>query len=143
MSIIADLQTYIKTYTELSEGAPVWVDFLGPINTEYSIVPLAGDKILAVYINGDSLRTYPFAFRSVESTMSQLEKLENYGFYETFAEWLEERTYSGNLPTLDAGKTATEIYVTGWSYLVEEGGSQTGIYQVQCALEYEQDEIIT
>lgn len=141
MSIIEALRTYVKSYTELRNGAPVWVDYLGPIQTEYSLDPLEGDKIINTYINGDSLRTFPFAFRSVESTIDQLAKLEVHGFYEDFADWLESQTYKGVLPVLETGKTAEAIEAMGWSYLFQEGNSNTGIYQIQCQLIYEQKEI--
>lgn len=141
MSLISALRTYIKTYTNLKNGAPVWVDYLSPIQTQYSIDPLEGDKILTTYINGDSVRQYPFAFRSIESTIDQLAKIETHGFYEEFADWLEAQTYKGILPVLDAGKTAESIGALGWSYLFQEGQSNTGIYQIQCQLVYEQKEI--
>lgn len=142
MSIISALRTYIKSYSELANDAPVWIDYLGPRPVEYSIDPLEGDKILVTYINGDSMRSYPFAFRSMQSTISQLEKLETHGFYEEFADWLEEQTYSGVLPVLGTGKVAESLEAVGWSYLFREGESNTGIYQIQCRMIYEQKELI-
>jgi len=50
MSIISALKTYIKTYTGLKTGAPVWVDYIGPNPTEYAIIPLPGSKIIEQYI---------------------------------------------------------------------------------------------
>lgn len=141
MSVIESLRTYIKTYSELANGAPVWVDYLGPIQTQYSIDPLGGDKIIATYINGDSIRTFPFAFRSLESTIDQLGKVDTHAFYEEFADWLESQTYAGVLPVLDEGKTAESIEALGWSFLFRESDSNTGVYQIQCQLVYEQEEI--
>ena len=138
MSIISALKTYIQTYTGLKTDAPVWVDTIGANPTEYAIIPLAGAKIVEQYINGGSLREYPFAFQSAEYTADELERIENSGFFEAFSDWLEIQTLAGVLPTLGAKQTATEIEATGWGYLFQQGQSKTGIYQVQCRLIYEQ-----
>lgn len=139
MSIISALKTYISTYTGLETGAPVWVDYIGPSPTEYAIIPLAGSKIIEQYINGGSMREYPFAFQSAEYTADDLERLETSGFFESFADWLESQTNAGVLPTLGAKQTAWVIEATSWAYLYEQGNSKTGIYQVQCRLIYEQE----
>lgn len=139
MSIISAIKTYLKTYTGLKTNAPVWVDYLGPLPTEYAVIPLAGGRVLESYIDGSSLREYPFAFQSMESTADELERLETQGFYETFAEWLESQSELGILPTLASGKTAVDIMATGWGYLYEQGQSETGVYQIQCKLFYKQD----
>ncbi len=139
MSIISALKTYIKTYTGLKTGAPVWVDYIGPNPTEYAIIPLPGSKIIEQYITGGSMREYPFAFQSAEYTADELERLETGGFFEAFADWLESQTLAGVLPTLGAKQTALEIEATSWAYLFEQGNSETGIYQVQCRLIYEQE----
>ncbi|MFA5324461.1 MAG: hypothetical protein WC373_17425 [Smithella sp.] len=138
MSIIESIRTYILTYTGLTSGAPVWVDYLGQNPTEYSIVPLAGARIIEKYLDGGSLREFPFAFQSMESTADNLERLESIGFYETFSEWLDTQTEAGTLPTLASGKTPTLIEALGCGYLFQESDSSRGIYQVQCRLEYEQ-----
>ncbi len=139
MTLISAIKTYLATYTGLASGAPIWVDYLGTTPTEYSVAPLAGSKIIEEYIDGSSLREYPFAFRSVESTADDLERLESNGFYEAFADWLESQTKAGVLPSLETGKTPELIEALGWGYLFEQGNSETGIYQVQCRLVYKQE----
>jgi len=139
MSIISALKAYILTYTGLKTDAPVWVDYIGSNPTEYAIIPLPGSKIIEQYITGGSLREYPFAFQSAEFTADELGRLENSGFFETFSDWLESQTNAGVLPTLGAKQTAVEIEATSWAYLYEQGNSETGIYQVQCRLIYEQE----
>jgi hypothetical protein len=138
MSIISSVKTYLATYTGLTTGAPLWVDHLGANPTEYAVVPLAGSRIAERYIDGGSAREFPFAFQSMESTADELERLENSGFYEAFADWLESQSLAGTLPTLGAKQTATEIQALGWAYLYEQGQSSTGVYQIQCKLFYEQ-----
>lgn len=138
MSIIQALRAYLAAYAGLESGAPLWVDHLGSRPTEYAIVPIAGGKILERYLDGGSVREYHFAFRSTESTADDLERMENSGFYESLADWLEEQTEAGDLPDLGDGKTAKVIEAVGWAYIYEQGQSDTGIYQIQCRLEYEQ-----
>lgn len=139
MSIINSVRSYLATYTGLKTGAPLWVDFLGNNPSEYAVIPLAGSKVIESYINGSSQREFPFAFQSMESTADDLERLENSGFFETFADWLETQTTAGTLPTLGAGQTSELIEATGWGYLYEQGNSDTGVYQIQCRLVYDQD----
>ena len=138
MTILSSVKTYLATYSVLKTGAPLWVDFLGSKPTEYAIVPLAGTKVVETYLDGGSLREFPFAFQSMESTADELERLENSGFFEAFSDWLEFQTAAGTFPSLGSGKTPSEIKALGWAYLYEQGQSETGIYQIQCKLIYEQ-----
>lgn len=137
-SIIEGVRAWLREYSELSDGAPVWVQYLGTDPIEYAILPLTGTRIIEEYINGTKTMSYPFALQSMESTADDLARLESAGFYEAFADWLDSQTLAGDLPELPAGKTAEEIQALGWGYLYEEGESQTGIYQIQCELIYKQ-----
>jgi hypothetical protein len=138
MSVIEAVKTYLKTYTGLETGAPVWVDYLGPAPTGYAIIPLAGTKTVDIDILGNKTQEFPFAFQSMESTADELERLETQGFYEAFSDWLESQTEAGSLPNLGTKKTAEAIEAVGWGYLYEQGQSSTGIYQIQCKLTYQQ-----
>lgn len=138
-SIIEGIRDFIQTYTELESSAPVWVEYLGNVPTEYAVLPLAGGRVIETYITGKRVMEYPFAFRSMESTADDLARLENNGFFEAFAEWLDDQTEFDNLPDLPDGKTAESIEALGWGYLFEQGESDTGIYQVQCRLVYEEE----
>ena len=137
MTILSAIQTYIKTYSAVS-GAAVLVDFLASSPTQYAISPMPGTRIVESYINGGSLREFPFAFQSMESTADDLERLENIGFYEAFADWLETQSLAGTLPTLGAKQTAEKIEALNWAYLYEQGESSTGVYQITCKLTYTQ-----
>lgn len=136
MSIISGLRTYLATYSALPSGAPLWVDYLGQVPTEYSINPIAGARIVEQYIDGGSVREFPFAFQSTESTADNLERIETLGFYEAFADWLETQSDAGTLPTLGAKQTSEKIEALGWGFLFSPGESGTGIYQIQCKLTY-------
>jgi hypothetical protein len=136
--MLSAVTTYIKTCLDLADGAPVWVDFLGSDGVQYSVVPLPGARIISEDIIGNTVREFPFAFQSMASTADDLERLETAGFFETFAAWLESQSKSGVFPTLEEGQEPTKIESTGWGFLYEQGVSDTGIYQIQCKLTYEQ-----
>lgn len=137
MTIIESLKAYLKTCPSLADGALLEVDHNGPA-IQYAIVPVPGARVLETYLDGGSLREFPFAFQTAAITADDAERIDNAGFQETFADWLEAQTEAGNLPTLDAGKTAESITATSWGYLFEQGESDTGIYQIQCKLTYRQ-----
>lgn len=137
MTIIESLKAYLKTCPNLADGALLEVDHNGPA-IQYAIVPLPGARVLETYIDGASLREFPFAFQTAAITADDAERIDNAGFQETFADWLEAQTEAGNLPALGAGKTAESIAATSWGYLFEQGESDTGVYQIQCKLTYHQ-----
>lgn len=139
MTIITAIKDYLKTYTELEEDAPVWVNYLEASPVNYGIVSLPGNRIIEEYIDGSSLRSFPFAFQSMESTADELARIETSGFYEALVDWFDQQTELGNLPILAANKEAEAIEAAGWGNLFNQGSSETGIYQIQCRLIYKQN----
>ena len=139
MSTIEAIRAYLKEYSGLESKAPIWVDFLGPRASEYSIVPLGGDKILERYLDGGSQREYGFALQGMKATGDNLTRLETLGFFEAFGDWLDTQTLARAFPVLDAKKDVLRIEATGWGYLMEQDESETGIYQVNCKLTYFQN----
>lgn len=139
MSMISAIQTYVKTYGSLAANAPVWVDYIGKEPTQYAISPLPGARIVETFLDESTTREYPFAFELVGFTADDATRLENLGFFEAFAKWLETQSKAGTLPTLDAGMTPEKIEALGWGYLLDAGESGTGVYQIQCKLTYEQE----
>lgn len=139
MSILSAVKDFIATYPNLASGAVVTSDYSGSEPTWYSINPLSGNPVIEEDIAGNKRKQFPFAFRSMEYTADELERLDNISFFETFAEWLETQSRVGNLPTLASGKTPDSIEAIDWAYLYEYGNSDTGIYQINCRLIYYQD----
>ncbi len=138
MSMISSVRDYLLAYSGMA-GTLIHVDALGSKPTEYAVIPLPGARIVENYLDGGSLREFPFLIQSVESTADELERIENSGFYEALAEWFETQTNAGNLPTLGTGKTAESIQAEAWGFVYEQGESATGIYQITCKLVYEQE----
>lgn len=137
MSMINAVRDFLLTYPPMADRL-IRVDALGSTPTEYAVIPLPGERITKKYINGGSEREFPFLIQSMESTADELERIENSGFYETLADWLEAQTDAGNLPVLDSVKTAESIQAVTWGFVYEQGESSTGVYQITCKLVYEQ-----
>lgn len=138
MSLIASVRTFLLTYGGLADDAPLLVDVLGKNPTQYAVVPISGARVAETYLDDSTLREFPFAVQSMESTADDPARIANYNFLEALAEWIEGRNKAKVYPTLDAGKTPIAIEVLGQPILFEFGESGTGIYQLQCRLTYEQ-----
>jgi len=139
MSLISSLRTYIGQYSSMPSGAPIWVDYLGTDVEQYSIIPIPGNPVLEDFIDGSSLRVFPFAFQSVESIADNASRMQIHEFYEAFAEWLDSQTEAGTFPTLDSGQTAEAIEAVSWAMMMQPGNSSSGIYQIQCRMLYTQE----
>lgn len=139
MSLIAAVRTYLLTYSGLADAAPLLVDTLGKEPTQYALVPLPGPRIVQTFLDDSTVREFAFAVQSMESTADDPARIANHEFLETLAEWIESQNQAKVFPTLDAGKTPTNIEVLGQPILFEFGESGTGIYQLQCKLTYDQE----
>ena len=138
MTLIASVRSFMEDFPLLEDGAIVMVDHLDARPIQYSVIPLPGEQIVENYINGSSLRQFPFAFQTAKSTADDLERIESIGFLENLMDWFEERTEDKDLPALENGKTSTSIEIASWGYLYEQGESDVGIYQIIGRLVYKQ-----
>lgn len=140
MSIISAVRTYIKQYAGIdSKGKLLWVDYLSERAPGYTINPVDGERITSIDILGNTVREFPFAFQMMKRTVDDVQRTENIEFFEDLTAWMESQTELGELPILEEGKHALSIDTLGWGYLYETGPSDTGIYQILCRLEYEQN----
>lgn len=89
--------------------------------------------------NGDSIRQYLFVVRLLtDYTSDVLQNIANCGLFEALAEWLDEQTRTGALPSLPAGMTPQIIEAQSTGYLFAAGPTE-GKYQIQCRLQYFQE----
>lgn len=133
--IIDSIRTFIISCPYLQEGA-MGVDFLGEDPISYSIQSVPVQPIIKKYVNGDCEKQYVFTLSSRESYGADvIQNMENSGFYERFAEWLDEQTLEGNLPELKGNKSSIKIeaLTTGYAFQTSEDTAQ---YQIQCRLVY-------
>lgn len=135
--IIDCLRKYIKTCPYLDEFEKrINVDYLDEEPTSYSIEETPCEPIIKKYIGGDSKRQYQFIFTSRESYGADvLQNIDNCGFYEDFAQWLEDETIKGNLLKLDSGKECIKIEAmsTGYAFQTDVDKAR---YQIQCRIVY-------
>lgn len=137
--IIEALRNYIRTCPHLAtfnDAIKVNVNFLDANTDTYSIEEIPADPIIKKYVNGDSIRQYPFIFTSREPYGADiLTNIDNSGFYEEFASWIENQNDTEIFPLLDKGLEPLEIKVTstGYAFAVTEDTAQ---FQIQLRLKY-------
>lgn len=137
--IIKALRDYIRNcpYLETFNNAiRVNVNYLEPDADTYSIEEVPIEPIVKKYVNGDSIRQYAFIFTSREPYgIDVLQNIDNSGFYEKFADWIENQNNKDILPLLDSGLEPLEIKVTstGYAFAVTEDTAQ---FQIQLRLKY-------
>lgn len=139
MSIPGKVKDFIETCPFLKEFemmmAPVVnMNLLDENPTMYSIEETPVNPILKRYTNGDTLRQYVFSFCSRE-LYEPVENLETAGFYEKFADWLEECTENNNLPQLSGKLESKEIKAVTNGYLYDNQGLNCQ-YRIQCQFIY-------
>lgn len=97
-SMIESVRDYFLECPILKDGH-LYIDYLNEKPTDYSIDPLVCSPIVKKYSDGGSLRRYQFAFMSSEVySQSEIENMQNSGFYERLAEWIETQNKINNLP---------------------------------------------
>ena len=137
--IIKALRNYIRTCPYLdtfNNAIKINVNYLESSADTYSIEEVPINPIIKKYTNGDSVRQYAFIFTSREPYgIDVLQNIDNSGFYEKFAEWIENQNDNEVFPLLDNGlePLAIEVISTGYAFAVTEDTAQ---YQIQLRLKY-------
>lgn len=139
MSIIESIREFISGCPLLKNGVLLNVDRLRDTEIEYTIDGEITNPILRQYVDGSSLRQFNFIFASREKYGSDtLQNIANSGFYEDFADWIENQSNSGNLPILDKYRIPQYIEVQSGGYVFDTDDS-TARYQIQLNFVYYQD----
>ena len=137
--IIDALRNYIRNCPHLdtfNNAIKVNVNYLEGNPDTYSIEEVPINPIVRKYVNGDSIRQYAFIFTSREPYgIDILQNIDNSGFYEKFADWIENNNDKGIFPLLDNGlePLAIEVTSTGYAFAVTEDTAQ---FQIQLRLKY-------
>lgn len=138
MRIIESVRNYLLTCPLLNDSR-VNIDWLGAEPAEYSIDGSPVNPIVKRYTDGGTIRQFNFVFSSVEAYgQDVLNNIENSGFYEDFAEWLEKQNKTKILPKMDNGHKAIGIEALNTGYLFENTVDRAR-YQIQCRLLYYMD----
>lgn len=139
-NVIGAIREFIKGCPCLDEfNKGIGVDYLAEDDTAYMVEAVPGKPIVKRYINGDTDRQCIFAFSTREAYGSNVKQnLENIGFFDDFAAWLERCTEEGKLPALGENQVAKKIEVisTGYAY---DTGVDKAQYRIQCRLVYLQE----
>lgn len=137
--IINALRDYVRTCPHLdtfNNAIKVNVNYLEPNTDTYSIEEVPIEPIVKRYVNGDSIRQYAFVFTSREPYgIDVLQNIDNSGFYEKFADWIENQNDNEIFPLLDNGLEPLEVKVTSTGYVIDVS-EDTARYQIQLRLKY-------
>ena len=96
-NLIESIREFILACPFLQDGR-VNVDYIGE-DMGYSIDPLPCDPIVQRYTDGGAKKQFQFAFTSQEEYDQDARiNIENSGFFQAFAEWLEEQELYRKLP---------------------------------------------
>lgn len=141
MTIIESVKDFILTCPLLAELKSLNIDFLPEDPDTYSIENIPAQEILKTYLDGSTERQFVFVFAARMFYSEEVRNnIENSGFYEKFAEWLEEQTEADNLPILTGGKTASKVEAMSSGYLYDIAGDLSNArYQIQCRLIYDKE----
>ncbi|MBU3107141.1 chloramphenicol resistance protein [Clostridium gasigenes] len=137
--IIDAIRKFIRQCEHLQEfngAVKINVDYLAEESTQYSIEEVPCEPVLKKYVNGDSVRQYQFIFCSREPYGADvLQNINNSGFFEKFADWVEKKNINSYLPILDEGCESTELKVlsNGYAFQVSEDKAR---YQIELRLKY-------
>ncbi len=134
--IIEKIREYFLNCPILDEYARLNIDFLGVEPTQYTIEGQPVNPVIQKYVDGGALKQYVFVFGSREYYGADvLQNIENSGFFERFAEWVEEQSKKGNLPELEGNKQAIsmEVLTSGYLFSASEDNAR---YQIQMRLIY-------
>lgn len=138
MEIIQAIRSYIAACPLLKNGVIVGVDQLRA-GISYTVDTTPCNPVVQQYTDGGSKRQFQFIFASREKYGEKvLENLQNSGFYEAFADWVERNNWRGVFPELGEYRTpfGVQILSNGYAY---DTGDNTARYQIQLSLLYYQD----
>lgn len=141
MSMMTAVKDFIATcpyLTDFASGIGIGVDILDDAAGSYVLEHTPVDPILETYIDGSAQKQFAFVFASREFYgLDVVMNIENVGFFEKFASWLDAQTRAGNFPVLGAKQEAESIEATITPYLYDEEIDKAR-YQIQCRLVYDE-----
>ena len=136
-NLIESIRKFILACPFLQDGR-VNVDYIGE-DMGYSIDPLPCDPIVQRYTDGGVKKQFQFAFTSQEEYDQDARiNIENSGFFQKFAEWLEEQDFIGRFPELEEGNIPISVETLNSGYLYDVNGVKAK-YRIECRLIYVQE----
>lgn len=140
MTIIESVRNFLKDCPLLSDGK-INVDFLPADAVAYSVDVTPITPVVKRYIDGSSLRQFAFVFATRTYYGDHLrQQIDNIGFFEAFAEWIEDQNRARKFPDLGEGRVVRSLEVTTSGYVFAPE-TDMARYQIQCRLTYFQENI--
>lgn len=143
MLIIESVRNFIKKCPKIKtfdDAVAVNINYLNEKPDTYSIEEVPVNPIVKRYVGGGTLRQKVFVFCSRNSYGEDVfNNINNSGFYEEFAEWIEEMNTRGELPKLDVNKEAQKIEIITNGYAMETDMNLSR-YQIEFRLTYLQED---
>lgn len=135
MSMIEAVKTWLATCPQLTDER-LNVDFLTEDSGSYSVDVVPAEPIIKRYIGGDTQRQFLFMVSSRNAYGADvLQNLENLGFYEDFAAWVESQSNAKILPALGSGLKAQKVEALTPGYAFDANGERAR-YQIQLRMVY-------
>ena len=136
MKIIEAIRDYIANMDCMKTfDNAINVNYLDSEIDSFSIEEIPCNPIIKKYVDGSSVRQFQFVFCSREPYGAEiLQNIDNSGFYEDFANEIEEKNSKGILPKLD-NLEARSIEVISSAYTVNVT-EDTALYQINLNLKY-------
>lgn len=134
--IIEKLRDFISTCPYFGEESRINVNYIG-VDMSYSVDPLPCTPIIKRYTDGGTMKQFQFQLSSKELYDEDARiNIENSGFYENFAVWLEH----AKMDELDEHKKPNYFEVLNSGYLYDVDGNKAR-YAIECRLIYEEEAI--
>lgn len=134
-SIMEGLTEYFLQCPLLKEGV-FRVNALGDMPVEYALEAGIAPPIQKKYINGSTVRQYPFNFNSREAySLDRVLAIQTDNFYERLCNWVEEQNNLGILPEMPQGCEALGMTVLAPGYMLD-ATMENAYYQIQLQLQY-------
>ena len=135
-TIIQSIREYFIASDILDKNNRLNNDYLGANPTEYTLDTILTNPIVKQYVDGSAIKQYQFVFGSREYYGPDvLQNIENSGFYEQFAQWVEEHSDIGKLPVLEGDRESVRLEVVTNGYLFD-ANEENARYQIQLRLIY-------
>jgi len=137
MTLADYVRDFLFTYPPLA-GGRINVDYLGPKVRQYSIEPNPVNPFIKRYIGGGGKKQYSFNIMSrVPFGSNERQNIDNNGFFEDLAAWMEQQTRAGALPDMGDKREVLSIEAVTPGYLYVPGADNAQ-YCIQCRLVYNQ-----
>ena len=140
MTILESTRTFLLNCPLFTEQT-LHTDFLPEAAPAFTLEAILSaeddDGILATYIDGGTLRQFPFHL-AARQPYTAADTAANTAFVQGFADWVAQQESLGNLPQLPGNREAIHLETQSTGYSVGEKTETTARYTLPCRLVYYQ-----